>query len=651
MLALRLQLVAYAGMVAALAAAGGVACALGAAVSAGRDGVMEAGRESALGLGRSIAASLERGDLVSVHRVAAAAAEGWAVARVVVLDADGRACADVAGVSGEEEGAGIGWGALMPAGPLEVEEPAATADGRVVGWVRLRFSDGAVGERVGAAAGRIAAAGAGAGLLAVAAAAGVTLAAAGRLTGPLGRVERVLRGLEEGNFEARAPERGARGLMGLVRGVNGAAEREGKLSASTSFINNIVQSMVDTLIVVDQQARITMVNRATLELLGYEEEELVGRTASLICVADGYHLTAAQLERVLGQGAKQDHEVTYIAKDGARVPISLSGSAVRDRSGRPTGYVCIGTDITHRKVAEAERDKLHKQLMATSRQAGMAEVATGVLHNVGNVLNSVNVSATLVEEAVRKSKVAQVGQVASLLGEHEGDLGAFMTADERGRVLPKYLAQLAGHLAKERETLLEEVRSLASHIGHIKDIISVQQTISKTSGVIEAVEVRDLVEDAVRMLAGSLDRHHVRLVREYGELRPVSTDKHKVLQIMVNLVSNALDAVKEAPDRDGVLTVRVRGEEGDGAGEGTGGVRIEVCDNGVGIAPEHLTRIFTHGFTTKKKGHGFGLHSAALAAKELGGSLTAHSAGPGMGAAFVLSLPYERAESTRAQAA
>ena len=112
----------------------------------------------------------------------------------------------------------------------------------------------------------------------------------------------------------------------------------------------------------------------------------------------------------------------------------------------------------------------------------------------------------------------------------------------------------------------------------------------------------------------------------------VLADKHKVLQILVNLLRNAKHALEEGGGGDKRLKLRV-GINGERR------VKISVSDNGVGIAPEHLSRIFEHGFTTRKEGHGFGLHSGALAAREMGGSLGAHSAGPGQGATFTLEFP------------
>jgi len=264
----------------------------------------------------------------------------------------------------------------------------------------------------------------------------------------------------------------------------------------------------------------------------------------------------------------------------------------------------------------------------------MAEVATSVLHNVGNVLNSVNVSSTLVADNLKKSKAANLSKVVALLREHAPDLGVFITRDPKGNQLPTYLAELAEHLAGEQIFAIEELGHLQKNIDHIKDIIAMQQNYANISGVTETVQVSDLVEDALRMNGSALVRHDVEAIREFEAVPPITVEKHKVLQILVNLIRNAKYACDAAGRPDKRLTVRVT--------NGDNRVRIAVIDNGIGIPPENLTRIFNHGFTTRKDGHGFGLHSGALAAKELGGLLYVQSEGAGRGATFVLELPLER---------
>ena len=229
-------------------------------------------------------------------------------------------------------------------------------------------------------------------------------------------------------------------------------------------------------------------------------------------------------------------------------------------------------------------------------------------------------------------KVVNVGRVAAMMREHAADLGDFMTVNPKGQQLPGYLEQLARHLVDEHNLLLKEIEFVKKKIDHIKEIVAMQQDYAKVGGVSEVVRVTDLVEDALQMNADALGRHNVEVVREYEPRIPeITVEKHKVLQVLVNLVRNAKYACDESSNKEKRLTVRIS--------NGDDRVRIIVSDNGVGIAAQNLTKIFNHGFTTRKDGHGFGLHSGALTAKDLGGALRAHSDGLGKGATFTLELP------------
>jgi signal transduction histidine kinase len=278
-----------------------------------------------------------------------------------------------------------------------------------------------------------------------------------------------------------------------------------------------------------------------------------------------------------------------------------------------------------------ELDNIHKLLLESSRRGGMAEIATNVLHNVGNVLNSVNISTGLLVERVKKSRAAGLARVVELLAEHAHDLGDFVTLDPRGRHVPAHLAQLSEQLLSDQESMVIELELLRRNIEHIKEIVAMQQNYASVGGVKEMINVLDLVEDSMRINEGALSRHGVSIIREYEPVPPMNIEKHKILQILVNLVRNAKYACDESGREDKRMTVRVA--------NGSGWVKISVLDNGIGIPPESLTRIFNHGFTTRKDGHGFGLHSGALAAREMGGSLSVQSDGPGQGAAFTLKLP------------
>jgi ligand-binding sensor domain-containing protein/signal transduction histidine kinase len=292
----------------------------------------------------------------------------------------------------------------------------------------------------------------------------------------------------------------------------------------------------------------------------------------------------------------------------------------------------LKNEIEERKRIESEVERIHRQLVDASRLAGQAEVASSVLHNVGNVLNSVNVSTTLIAERLQKLRLANLTKAAQLLQEHSEDPGRFLTSDPRGSRLPQYLQELAKHLGGEQQELLAEIDNLAQNVEHIKEIVAMQQSYAKISGAAEKVDASELVESALKMHSGAYRRHSIQVVREYEPVPRITIDRHKVLQILINIFQNAKYACDEGgrPEKKVIVRVQRRGEER---------LIFQVTDNGVGIAAENLTRIFSHGFTTRKNGHGFGLHSAALAAKQMGGTLTAHSDGPGTGATFALELP------------
>jgi signal transduction histidine kinase len=288
--------------------------------------------------------------------------------------------------------------------------------------------------------------------------------------------------------------------------------------------------------------------------------------------------------------------------------------------------------VKAKEKALAQLAETQQLLMDVSRKSGMAEVATGVLHNVGNVLNSVNVSANLVAEQLRHARFNSISRLADLLREHQHDLPRFLVNDPRGQRVPSYLQSLGLHLEQQQTQLVEELRQLVQNVEHIKQIVSMQQNYARVAGIIETLPMASVVEDALRITESGMVRAGISVLREFEPVPPASVDKHRTLQILVNLLRNARQALEADPKPEKQARVRIRRH-------GTHRVQVQVVDNGVGIRRENLTRIFSHGFTTKKDGHGFGLHLSALAATEMGGSLTVESAGPGLGACFTLELP------------
>ena len=294
-----------------------------------------------------------------------------------------------------------------------------------------------------------------------------------------------------------------------------------------------------------------------------------------------------------------------------------------------TLHLAVARDITEQKKSEVELARVNSELIEISRRAGMSEIATEVLHNVGNVLNGLNVSASIIADKISESKSRGLSLVVDLLAEHEGDLERFLTSDPKGRRVPAFLAALNADVSAERQEIQVELNALQNRIDHIKEVVARQQGHAKGPRVLEEVNLNDLIEESLALLQQQLEAHGIQVARAFSDVGPVSVEKHKVIQILVNLIKNAVQACIQS-NRAGKQVV-VGLETGDAT------VTITVSDNGVGIPEENLLRIFNFGFSTKRDGHGFGLHSSANFAKEMGGRLIAHSSG--QGARFSLELP------------
>ncbi|QRN99807.1 PAS domain-containing protein [Archangium violaceum] len=406
-----------------------------------------------------------------------------------------------------------------------------------------------------------------------------------------------------------------------------------ELRGSESKLSSIIESTDDLVVSLDTEGRVVAANSAMKsfyrKLLGKELE--LGQPILHYGSQERLVIWKAHFDHVL-QGQRLRVEETF-ELEGSPTVLDFSLHPILVEGGRTAGVTLFGHDITLRKEAEARMGEMHRSLVDVSRQAGMAEVATGVLHNVGNTLNSVNISTSLVTDRLRNSRVTGLAKAANLLREHTTDIALFLSQDPQGQKLPAYLIAVSDQLTEERQAMLQEMNALGLSVEHVKSIVSMQQKHARPAGAVERMDVPQLIDEALRLHAVSFERLAIHIVRDYADVPPIYVDRHKLLQILINLLSNARHALVDSAQQDKRLTIHVRR-----APEG-GGLLIEMTDNGVGIAPENLARLFSQGFTTKKTGHGFGLHISALAATEMKGRLSCSSPGPGLGATFTLELP------------
>ena len=403
------------------------------------------------------------------------------------------------------------------------------------------------------------------------------------------------------------------------------ALKDSELRYRNLFENNPMPMFVMDLETLDFVA----VNNAAVRHYGYGHSEFL--LLSLPAITKGAEPLAVERAFRTGQKSFDAGEWNHRKRNGEVIEVALTAHAIVF-AGKVTKIV-LANDVTERNQAQRQLVEMHKKLVETSRAAGMAEVATGVLHNVGNVLNSVNVSANVLSDSVRKSKAASIRKVADLLDANKADLAAFFGTGGKGQMVPGYLTTLAQQMDTEQQARLTEIEQLTKNIAHIKDIVAMQQDYAKVSGVMENFMPRTLLDEALALAGPELQRCSVNVAVDCPATLPqVSVDRHKVMQILINLITNARQAMEETPAADRKLAITAQATGG-------GHVAIGICDSGCGIAQENLTRVFNHGFTTKTTGHGFGLHSAANAATEIGGSLTGSSDGAGKGSTFTLELP------------
>jgi PAS domain S-box-containing protein len=404
----------------------------------------------------------------------------------------------------------------------------------------------------------------------------------------------------------------------------------GELAVSRYYVDNILRSMADSLFVINADMTIGAVNPSLLNLLGYQDYQLIGESPGLIFGEE--FAQGVIIESLLLQGSVSGVESSFLTHDGRKIPISVSGSMMQNQQGQFQGLVCVAQDITERKRMEEERCQLHEQLLDTSRQLGMAEVATGVLHNVGNVLNSINVSIGVITDLLKNSMVGDVGRISQLLEKHRDDLGVYLSQNPKGKQVPGYLEKLSGQLVEEKRVALLELQRLRENAGQAQHCIAAQQDLAKPGGITEPVSLSELIGEALAVNRDLLDRFSIDVIQEFQEIPQIIVEKRQVLQILVDIIRNACQAMESASIKR--LTVRITLVMGP-----PDSICLEVQDTGHGISPDDLTRIFGQGYSTKYGGRGLNLHHGALMAKNMGGTLRAHSEGTGRGATLFLDLP------------
>ncbi len=287
-----------------------------------------------------------------------------------------------------------------------------------------------------------------------------------------------------------------------------------------------------------------------------------------------------------------------------------------------SGTCIIIRDLT----AQHQNEKLR---LKNAHYTGMTEVATGIIHNIGNLINGVNIGLETLKQCLRLSKLSGLQKATDMLRANQNRMSEFLATDPKGKALIEYIIQITGTLKSESVTAEQEVGSMLTKLNVIKEVIHGQQDYAHGKGLVEKVDVRKVVEESIQIQMASLQRHEIEIKTNFTDIDPVSLQRNKLVHILINLLTNAKDALKSPQQKEKIVMVTI-GKTKDNF------PFVKITDNGPGIPTENLDKIFAHGFTTKPDGHGFGLHFCANAMTEMGGQLIVENQSDSSGATFTL---------------
>lgn len=420
-------------------------------------------------------------------------------------------------------------------------------------------------------------------------------------------------------------------------------KRTEELERNETKIRAILDNIGEGIIVLNENGTIESINPAAENIFAMQTGEAIGLNSALL-IADSDLDDATELDHYNDEihGAfhsrdnQQPKEYQGLRSDGSTFPLEFVVSAMH--VGDKRMRVCILRDVTTRKETEATLADAQSQLVDAAHKSGMADMATGVLHNIGNILNSVNLAVEEIHTVSSGSKIAGLLKANDLLLQHQEDMQAFLTQDARGQKLPQYFIKMGKVLNDEMTEINQESKELIKKVTMMKEVISTQQSYAKSGFHSEQLNLTELIEDALKIQEASLKKWGVKLTKNFADTPVCMGQKSKLLQVITNLVKNAKEAMndndqfnrpKEMSIETGMLNDNI--------------VYLTIKDNGCGINEEQLTKIFNHGFTTKETGHGFGLHTCANAMTEMKGALKVDSEGVQKGATFTVTIPVGKA--------
>ena len=411
----------------------------------------------------------------------------------------------------------------------------------------------------------------------------------------------------------------------------------GAAADTRDLFSELLESLYDAVLITGFDGLVTRMNERAADLLLYSAQEVTA--VNILNVLSGSNEgTLAWICRNLQNERRVFIECYCNRKNGTRFPADVTVNSLHYRD--DGGELCFFIrNVSARKQTEEALKRAQEDLLSVAHKAGMADIATGVLHDVGNLVNSINVSSEMIASLAKTSTADALVKLNGLLQRQLlGAPGATESGPSPGRLLEAY-SLVVQTLGEERSKVLAETADLQHKLSLLREVITTQQEYAKMGLFFQKVRLVDVIDDVLSLQQTHFMNHNVRVEKTCDDSLVVNTQKTKLLYILLNLIRNAVDALKELRDPNAERYLRVT------CSAAADAVHLTVADTGIGIAPENLTRIFAHGFTTKASGHGFGLHTCANFMKEVGGAIAVQSAGLGKGSTFRLTFPRTRPEA------
>ncbi len=437
---------------------------------------------------------------------------------------------------------------------------------------------------------------------------------------------------------------------------------ENRLQKSEERYQRITDSITDyifTAKIVDGKIVKMLHSDTAIAVTGYSAAELNDKQSLWFeIVHQSYRQRLSQMwAKCLKSETVEPMEYQIIRKDQQRRWVKATFVPQLSSKGNLIACDCLLQDIDEKKVAEnnmklakEKAEKLnyqleltYKKLMETAHCAGMAEAAANVLHNVGNALNSINVSAGLVTEKIMRSEIPNLKKISALLDKNRSNIEAYLRDDTQGKHVLTYLKEVACQLGSEQKETIAKLNSLIKNVENVKEIISQQRYYTENKQNVVPASINDIIENAIQINNAALERSEISVIRDYEDIGTIYIDKHQTIQVLVSLIDNAANAIEKNGKHERTLRIKT-------VLSGSNKLTIEIKDSGVGIKKKLLEKIFQRGYTTSKNGHGFGLHSCVAAVRNMRGTITAKSDGPNRGATFILQLPFKLTEVKNARA-